>query len=478
MEALESTPAEEIARIFELQKAAFGASGIPPLERRLQNLRKLRLALRRRAPEIERAVSADFGKAPAEIALTEVLVVASEVEHAIRNLARWMRPVRIGGGLTFPGARAEVRREPKGVCLVLAPGNYPFQLAVGPVVSALAAGNRVILKPSELTPHTSAFLRRFLEEIFAPDEVAVVEGDARTGASLLEMPFDHIFFTGSTAVGRIVLAAAARHLASVTLELGGKCPVLLDETADLREAASKIAWGKFVNAGQACVAPDYVLVPQGRVGEFADRLRESLRRLYGPPEGRAENSDYCRLIDRRHFERARRLLEEAVRAGARVVEGGVFVEEENFLSPTVVVTEAGHSSALLREEIFAPILPLVPYASEAEAVAHVNSLPVPLALYLFSRRREWVERCLASIPSGDAVVNDVVVHFANFRLPFGGHRSSGVGKSHGEAGFRAFSHERAIMRQPRFTVMGLLFPPYTEAVRRRIALVYRFFAGR
>lgn len=466
----------EVHRIFESQKSAWRSQGPPPAARRIEQLRNLRRALTLRADEIERAVAADIRKPPAEVSLTEILVVAAEIEHAQRNLRRWMRPARVSAGLSFPGARAEIRREPKGVCLVVSPWNFPFQLALGPLVSAIAAGNRVILKPSELAPATSALLRSFLAELFDESEVAVAEGDSRVGAALLELPFDHVFFTGSTAIGRKVLEAASRHLTPVTLELGGKCPALIHASARLQEAAEKIAWGKFINAGQTCVAPDYVLLPESKLEEFAGHLRAALHRLFGPPERRRRNPDYGRLVDARHFDRVRRLLEEAVAAGASVIEGGELDAAENFVSPTVL-TRVPPGCAILREEIFGPLLPLLPYASDSEAIERVNALPPPLAVYLFARRPEWVERCLRAIPAGDALVNDVVVHFANPRLPFGGLRASGLGKSHGEAGFRAFSHDRAVMRQPRLTVMRWLGPPYTPAVRRRIRWVTRWFAG-
>lgn len=468
--------ASAIRSLFERQRSAFCASGPPPAAERIAKLRALGRSLQVRGREIERAVSSDFGKSPAEVALTEVFVVASEIAYACRHLRQWTRPQRVRPSLSWPGASAEVRREPRGVCLVISPWNFPFQLALGPLVSALAAGNRVILKPSELTPHTSRFLTEFLAALYDEDEVAVVEGDAGVGAALLNLPFDHIFYTGSTAVGKIVMEAASRHLSSVTLELGGKCPVILGEDADLAEAAGKIAWGKFMNAGQTCVAPDYALVPSGRLPEFVALLRTRLRKLYGAPESLPRNPDYCRIVDPRHVTRLRRLLDEAVADGATIAEGGVFATE-NFLSPTLV-TGVAPGSPLLREEIFGPVLPIVGYEREEEAVALVNSLPPPLALFLFGRRRSWAERLLRVIPAGDAVVNDVVVHFANPRLPFGGRRASGLGKSHGEAGFRAFSHERTVMRQPRFTVMSLLAPPYTRAVVRRIRWVTRFFAGR
>jgi len=299
-----------ISSLFERQKEALSRGPSSTAKERIEKLDRLRRAIEASKNEILGAVHADFRKSPAESLLSEIFVVTTEIRSARRSLRRWMRPRRVPSRLSYFGARGEIRREPKGLVLILSPWNFPFQLAVGPLVSAVAAGNRVILKPSEFTPHTSGILKKLLSEVFPCDEVAVVEGDAAVAGKLLELPFDHIFFTGSTAVGRIVLAAAAKTLASVTLELGGKCPVLLDDTADLREAATKIAWGKFLNAGQTCVAPDYVVVSKERVDEFVAEMRRAIASLFGPAESLSSNPDYCRLVSPRHLASVRAMLDD------------------------------------------------------------------------------------------------------------------------------------------------------------------------
>lgn len=418
---------------------------------------------------------ADFHKPPAEVLLSEIYPVTTEIDHARRHLRSWMRPRRARLSLTFPGARTEVRYEPKGVCLIVAPWNFPFQLALGPLTSAIAAGNRAIVKPSELTPHTSRLLSAVVSAAFPEDEAAVIEGDASVGQELIGLPFDHIFFTGSTAVGRLVLAAAAKNLSSVTLELGGKSPAVIDETADLENAARRIAWGTLINAGQTCVAPDYAIVPRARIDAFVGQLRRSIEDFYGAKI--RSNPDYCRIVNQRHFDRIRHLVEEAVARGARVEIGGEFDPSDHYVSPTVV-TGVDPDSDLLKEEIFGPVLPIVAYDREQDAVDFVRRRGRPLALYLFSRRKDWIERMLSEIPSGDAVINDVVAHFVHPNLPFGGVGESGMGKAHGYSGFVAFSHERSVLRQPGWTMMRLLYPPYRPRVMRLLRLTIRFLSGR
>jgi aldehyde dehydrogenase (NAD+) len=467
----------DLQRLFELQKDRVSRLAASTASERIAKLERLRRAIEVSRDEILAAVHADFRKSPAEALLTEIFVVTTEIAVARRYLKRWMKPRRVPARLSYLGASGEIRVEPKGVALILSPWNFPFQLAVGPLVSAIAAGNCAILKPSEFTPNTSTVLKKFLGGVFPEDEVAVVEGDAREAQALLELPFDHIFFTGSTAVGRIVLSAAAKHLSSVTLELGGKCPAILDETADLKEAAKKIAWGKFLNAGQTCVAPDYVVVPHARVEAFVLEMKRAIANLYGPPEKIASNPDYCRLVNARQFEAVRKLVEDAVAAGARVVAGGEVDARDNFMAPTLV-TGVERGSPLLQKEIFGPVLPILTSRGRDEAVEIVNSLAPPLAVYIFSRDRAFVESALARMPSGGALVNDVVTQFCHPDLPFGGVRESGLGRSHGEAGFREFSRERAVLRQPKWTAMGPLYPPYTPVTKKLLELAVRFLSGR
>ena len=440
---------------------------------RIEKLNRLQKALQRRFDELKQALFADLRKPESEVRLMELYSVTSEIKQARRMLSQWMRPVSVPAPMAFFGSRSQIRSEPKGVVLILCPWNLPFLLSIGPLVSAIAAGNCVVIKPSEISPHTSRFVGDLVSDLFDENEVAVFEGDHQLAQFLVEQPFDHIFFTGGPRVGREVMARAAANLTSVTLELGGKSPVLIDSSADLREAATKIAWGKSINAGQSCVAPDYVLVPEELEERFLQLLKKSLEKRYGPLDRIESNPDYCRIINPRHFERLSGLVQSAVGHGARIVCGGSFHEDERVISPTVL-TGVNPESALLQEEIFGPLLPVVPYRARDEALRFVNARPRPLALYIFARNPSVVEDILQETSAGDTVVNDVMVHFANARLPFGGFNQSGIGKAHGEAGFRAFSHQRAVMQQPKRTLIQFLYPPYTGLVDRLIRFTVKY----
>jgi aldehyde dehydrogenase (NAD+) len=373
-------------------------------------------------------VRADFRKSAAEFEITEIQIVLGEISHAIRHLRRWMRPRRVPTPPLLKGTTGRVRCEPRGQVLILAPWNYPFQLLFGPLVSAVAAGNVAIVRPSEKVPATAAAMARILADAFPEDEVAMVAGGIETADALLELPFDHIFFTGSTAVGRKVMHAAAEHLASVTLELGGKSPAIVDRSADVGQAAERIVWGKMVNAGQTCVAPDYVLVHEADAPAFLAAARDTVGRFYA---------------------------------------------DERYIAPTVL-SNVRADAPVMREEIFGPILPVLTVRSTDEALAFVNARPKPLALYLFSRDGGTTERVLRGTTAGGTIVNHVICHLANPDLPFGGVGESGQGSYHGLAGFRAFSHERAVLHAGRWSLAPLYYPPYGPRMRRIANLVSRW----
>ena len=463
----------EMERVFRLQRDNRTQIARAGAAQRIGKLQRLRRAIERRTKELGEAVGADLGKPAAETLLTEVFPVSTEIRHACRNLQRWMQPVPASTPLVFLGARSEVRYQPKGVALVISPWNFPFQLAVGPVVSAVAAGNTVILKPSELSTHTSSFVKKLLAEVFGESEVAVFEGDAGVAQALLRLPFDHVFFTGSPAVGKRVMAAAAENLTPVTLELGGKCPAILSPSADVKQAARKIVWGKFINAGQSCLSPDYVLLPKAQLGAFVDWARHFIEGRYGPLEKIEASPDYCRIINERHWRRLKGLLDSALASGARVALGGLS-SEDRFISPTVL-TDVPLDAAILQEEIFGPLMPVLGYENLDQALAFVNQRPNPLALYVFGTDDDSIERVLGSTRAGDSLVNDVIVHFGNVALPFGGAGWSGIGKSHGYAGFKTFCHERAVMRQPRRTLLEVFYPPYRSVTEKLARLLIRFF---
>ncbi len=464
----------EMERIFRLQKSRTPALAARSAADRIRRLKDLQAAIESNLDEIKKALQDDFGKPGPEVELTEIYPVLSELKEIYKNLKRWMRPEKRRPPWAYLGSRNRILSQPKGVVLIISPWNFPFQLAMGPLVSALAAGNSVILKPSENSPHTSRLLRSLLTDAFPESEVAVFEGGAEVAQQLLELPFDHIFFTGGTRIGQVVMKAAAQHLSSITLELGGKSPVIIDASAKLEHAAARIAWGKFINAGQTCVAPDYILVPESGLDRLGHLLAQEIRRSWGESNQVSENPDYCRIVNQGHFERIRGLLEDAVEKGASLVTGGQTDPARRFIAPTVL-KDVPAEADLMEHEIFGPLLPLIPYRGLDEALDLVKAHPHPLALYIFSRSSSRTRRILDETRAGDTLVNDVVVHFSNVALPFGGIRQSGLGKSHGRAGFRAFTNQRSVMQQAPWTALWRVRPPYTEGVRRLIRLTLKYF---
>ena len=438
------------------------------LRARLDALDRLRRTILARQADIIGALDADFGKPEVEVRLTEILPVLQEISHTRRHLRRWMRPRRAAPTLLMAGASARIVPQARGTALIIAPWNFPFQLALGPLVSALAAGCSAILKPSELTPATSALIAQIVAECFAPDLVAVVTGGVEEATALLALPFDHIFFTGSPAVGRIVMAAAAKTLASVTLELGGKSPVVVGEDADIGRAATWIAWGRFMNAGQTCVAPDHVFVHASRALALEAALCERIAAMYGPDP--ASSSSLARIVDARNLDRLTGLTDAATQAGARIAAGGGVQAAHRRIAPTVL-TGTTPDMAISREEIFGPVLPLIPYDDLSDVLARINAAPHPLALYLFGGT-DLAEQVTRATISGSVGVNLTVMPFIHANLPFGGVGMSGMGAAHGFAGFAAFSHMRPVLRN-RFLPMALLFPPYTGRVRKLAAWVQR-----
>ena len=472
-EAIEQADSREAA-LFYRQKAFAPTLRHTEAKERLAKLDRLRAAIEGRREDIQQACLADFRKPAPEVELTEIFPILHEIAHAKRHLKSWMKPRRVWPTAAMIGTRGEVRYEPRGVALIISPWNYPLNLTFGPLVSAIAAGNTAILKPSEMTPHCSALIHRITSEIFAEEEVAVCEGEVDVAQRLLALPFDHIFFTGSPTVGRIVMEAASKHLTSVTLELGGKSPALVDDTANLDKAVRNIIWGKFTNNGQTCIAPDYVMVDSRLREAFLDRAKKQIESVFGSTtEAIRENPDYCRIVNQAHFERLKGLLDDATDKGATSVTGGHTDDRERFIPPTVL-TDVPDNARLMEEEIFGPLLPVLFYDDLDEAVDGINAHPKPLALYIFSKNKERTERLLDTIPAGGACVNHSVVHFLHGNLPFGGISNSGVGNSHGYYGFRAFSHEKATVTE-KFSITHMLFPPYTRFVRTLIRLTSRFF---
>ena len=441
---------------------------------RRRKLERLLDAILERKDAILDAAHLDLRKHPTETNLTEVLPLVGEVKHAIANLKRWMKPHRISPTLATLGTKSRVVYQPKGRCLIISPWNYPLSLALGPLVSAVAAGNTAILKPSEFTPNTNRVVKDIIGAVFPQDEVAVVEGDAQVATDLLSRAFDHIFFTGSPAVGKKVMAAAANNLASVTLELGGKSPVIVDASADLRSAAEHIIWGKTVNAGQTCIAPDYAYVHRDVVDKFVELCRDTIAARFGRSDADIKSSpDFPRMIHSRHAERVARLVDEAVQAGSQIACGGASDAEARYVAPTLL-RGVPADTRIRKEEIFGPVLPILTFDSLDTVIAEINAAPKPLAIYAWTRDRRTAESLQTHTSSGSLCVNLCLQQFAQHNLPFGGVNTSGIGNAHGFFGFKAFSHERAMMTAGPLSALKLLFPPYDARKRRLSELLIKY----
>lgn len=452
---------DDIERVYAKQRQHRDTVAATTAPERIEKLSRLREAIFTHRAEIYAALWADYEKPASEVDLSEIYPVVSEARHAVRHLRRWMRPRRVATPLALLGSRSRIVYEPKGVVLIISPWNFPLNLTFGPLVSAIAAGNCVVIKPSEMTPHTSACMKRIISELFDESEVAVIEGDAAVAQELLRRKWDHIFFTGSPAVGRVVMKAAAEHLTPVTLELGGKSPVIVDRTANLDEAAKKIAWGKFLNSGQICIAPDYLLVDE----TIRDAFIEKLRAAIAPDTGL--------IVNDRHAARVKRLFDDAVAGGAEVVAGGQFNDRD--VEPTLLAN-VDPQSPLMQQEIFGPLLPMITYKTIDDALRVIAAREKPLVLYLFSRSRKVIRDVIRRTTAGGTAVNDTLLHFFQLNLPFGGVGESGVGKAHGIFGFEAFSNARGVFEQPtRFSAMQLLYPPYTNFKKKLIDLTIKYF---
>lgn len=438
----------------------------PGYVQRRDDLRRLRAVFTARRREMAAAIAADFGhRSHHETVLADGMTVTGHLDHLLANLRRWMKPERVGVGWRFWPARAQLRPLPVGVVGVISPWNYPVNLALVPLATAIAAGNHVLLKPSEHTPRTSAFLQSLLAGVFPADRVSVVQGDAGVAAAFSALPLDHLVFTGSTAVGRKVMAAAAQHLTPLTLELGGKSPALIAPDHPVEAAAARLATGKWFNAGQTCIAPDYVLIDQPRVAALVAALRAQVRRRYG---GFRDPSDYTRIINAAQFERLQAYVRDARERGLQVVELAIIDAErarrERLFPPTLIL-QPGDDARVMQEEVFGPILPVLGYRTLEEAIATINGRDRPLALYPFSHDRGTVEKILGQTLAGGVTVNDTLLHFAINGLPFGGIGASGMGAYHGRAGFDAMSKRLPVLWQARRAGSDLLRPPYRKVAR-------------
>jgi aldehyde dehydrogenase (NAD+) len=459
--------------LFKKQQGRYLEVGRQSRKERLAKLKALKKALEHEYRQaIREALYADFKKPFLETDLTEIYPVLAEIRHAEKNLRDWMRPKRVSSPLTMLGSRSYIQYESKGVCLILSPWNFPLNLTFGPLVSAIAAGNCCILKPSEATPATSQLMQQIVQALFDPSEVALVQGEVETAQALLELPFHHIFFTGSPAVGKIVMKAASRHLSSITLELGGKSPAFVDETTAVKTAAKRLAWGKCLNAGQICVAPDYVLVTEKAREPLITALIEQFESFFnGSPEG---SDSYARIINEKHLQRLSESLQDATSRGAKVLYGGSFDKKTRYFEPTLV-EQVPEDARLLDEEIFGPVLPIVTVSGAEEAISFINRRERPLALYIYSRDKRTIDRINSKTRAGSGCINHNVVHYSNHHLPFGGVNNSGIGKSHGFHGFLEFSNQRSTVRQYTPSTIELLTPPYTGLKQKMVDATLRWF---
>ncbi len=467
-----STSDSSPSALLMRQRGAFLRDGAPDVERRRDALLRLKQGVVRYRREFEAAASADFGHRSAhETTLMDLVPIVQAINYQHRHVRGWMRPQRRRVSVVFQPGRARVYYQPLGVVGVISPWNFPVSLALMPLATALAAGNRAMLKPSELTPATSELLAQMLRESFDEDEVAVVNGGAQVAAAFAALPFDHLLFTGSTRIGRVVMQAASEHLVPVTLELGGKSPAIVAHGGSLERAARDIAYGKLANSGQICIAPDYALVHESEIEPFVRAYQVAIGRFY--PNG-AVPPDFTSIVNDGHYQRLRSLLEDARSKGARIVEIGSEAggsKPAHTLAPTVVVG-AHDDMRLMQEEIFGPVLPLVAYRTLDEAITYVNARPRPLALYFFGGA-DGARDVLRRTTSGNVTINDTLLHFMQEDLPFGGVGASGMGAYHGIEGFRALSHARGVFEQSRWNLTGLARPPYGRFAERLIRLLLR-----
>lgn len=448
------------AALFNSQRNNQFHIGNSTYKERIRKLKALQYAIQKTyRKEIREALYKDFKKPQVEVDLTEIYLVVKEIKHTISNLKSWLKHQRVETPITLFGTSSYIKYEPKGVCLIISPWNYPVNLTFGPLVSAIAAGNTAILKPSEMTPNTSAVMAKIVKEVFNENEVALVEGEVEVSQELLKLPFNHIFFTGSPAVGKIVMQAAARHLTSVTLELGGKSPTIIHESAHIEAAIKNIVWGKFLNNGQTCIAPDYVLVHESIKNEFINAFKLKVTEYYS--ENPQESNSYSRVVNQKHFNRLVSAIEDAKEKHANFHLGGDSDAASKYIAPTLV-SNLSEDTILLNDEIFGPILPVKTYTSTKEVVDYINSKEKPLALYIYANNRAFVNTVIQETRAGSTCINTNAIQYSNHHLPFGGSNNSGIGKSHGFFGFQEFTNARSVLKKHTIGPLHLLFPPYNN----------------
>ncbi|MGH1433442.1 MAG: aldehyde dehydrogenase family protein [Lewinella sp.] len=458
---------KEVDRIFDLQRRPENLQRMKntTAAQRLERITKIEKYIlnEENQARLAKAMWYDLRKSREEMLATEILPILTILVHIKRQLKSWMRPQRVGAPMAMLGISSYIRYEPKGQVLLIAPWNYPFQLAINPLLHAIAAGNVCIVKPSEISAATSSFIKNMVEDLFNENEVAVIEGDVPVSQALLDKPFHHIFFTGSPAVGKIVMKAASKHLTSVTLELGGKSPCIIDETANVGVAAERIAWGKLLNNGQTCIAPDYVLVHESKKEAFLNAYQAWVEKSYNSDQkGIKASPYYTRIINEKNFHRVKSLIDDAVDKGAQLIGSGETDADDKFIAPCLL-DQVTTEMTVMQEEIFGPVLPVVTYRDLSEVPAFIQQLLKPLALYIMSKSRKNQEYLLNNTTAGGTAINELMITTLNPELPFGGVNNSGIGKSNGKHSFVEFSNERGVLKR-RFLDFKMLFPPYKTTI--------------
>jgi len=454
-----------MSAMIEKQKEFFNSGKTLPLEFRINQLKRLRDSIERNEKIILEALYKDLRKSEIEAYNSEVLVVTTEVDYVLKRISKWTRPRKVRTPLMHQPAKSLVYPEPAGVVLILAPWNYPFQLTFAPLIGAIAAGNCAVLKPSEYAPHMSAAMAEIIRNDFGQDYITVTEGGVEVSKALLQEKFDHIFFTGSTNVGKMVMRAASQHLTPVTLELGGKSPCIVWKDANIEVTSRRILWGKFMNAGQTCVAPDYLLVHKDVREGLIEALINGIGKFYGPSPQRSK--DYARIINQNHFERLIKYLEDGT-----VLFGGEHDKKDLYISPTLL-SDVKQSAPVMQDEIFGPILPIFEFETMEDVIDRIRSKPKPLSLYLFTNDRSVLEAVLRNTSSGGVCINDTVSHIVGSGLPFGGVGESGFGNYHGKASFDTFTHPKSVLRRSFSFDARMKYPPY-QVELKKIKRILRF----
>ena len=455
---------QEYIQIHEAMKAYFESGATLDVAKRKATLRKLKATLKEWEPRLMEAIMLDLGKSRFEAYETEIGIVQAEISHTLKHLSRWAKAKRVSTPLAHFPSSSRILKQPKGLVLVMSPWNYPIQLALVPLAAAISAGCCVLLKPSRYSVNVSRVLCEMFDSYFDSRLIKVVEGGHQANSELLELRWDHIFFTGSPNVGKVVMEAASRHLTPVTLELGGKSPVIIDGSMDMALAARRLAWGKFLNAGQTCVAPDYLLIDERCKEEFKKEFEKATRKMY---PGLLESPDLGRIINEKHFNRLKGLLE-----GQRVVFGGQCDDKSLRIAPTLL-DDTDPDSPIMQEEIFGPILPMLTYRSFDEALSFIRGREKPLALYIFSKDRRHINAVQQTLTYGGGCVNDTVVHLSNPSMPFGGVGSSGMGSYHAKQGFDTFTHEKSVLRKALWLDIPVRYAPYDDRLTRLLRLLLR-----